>query len=293
MSDENSVRTGGRTDGAEPTPRVADLTTNPAADGLPSSVSRRNLLRSAGAVAGGSLLTTVSGRGRAATRDDERPLDVTTTDVEVLGRETAETSGEVDGMDRVDCRRCRIGAQVSPVGSGEWYGGFHDVVTARVSIRVAVTLAGLRPGRYECRLVACPITHDAMCFGNSITVVVGPGRGERKKRERREKQSGCSCGHDHAERHHLTVCGDDWRVAREYAFMVSGDAVRKSSRSCAPGVVGHHRVTTDRGDHVGGDIVTGAVAGGADSFLFDGEVTDLRRDEGVTVYLDGAELEGV
>ncbi|WP_137283620.1 hypothetical protein [Halorussus salinisoli] len=279
-------------------------------------VSRRTVLRSgATAVAGGSLLTPLSGRARATSHDEShRPLDVRTTDVEILGEDGAETTGKakttgaVDGMEKVDCERCKVGAQVAHHGHDEWYGGLQRVVTARTSFRVAVTLAGLRPGKYQFRLVACPITHDALCFGNSITVVVrGHGRKkekhgkkkhgkekkhEKKKRKKRGKKDRCPCGRDHGGKHHLTLCGGDWRSANEYAFEVSGGGIRRSGRSCAPSVVGHDAISVDRSDRIRDDIVTGALAGGGDSFLFSGDLTDLRCDDGVSVYLDGQRFDG-
>lgn len=271
----------------------------PEIDGLTTAgVSRRSVLRKgASAVAGGSLLTASAGRGAATQDGGDRPLDVRTTDVEILGEESAETRGEVGGMERVDCERCRIGAQVARAGHDEWYGGLRRVVTGRTSFRVAVTLTGLRPGRYHFRLVACPVTHDHLCFGNSLTVVVRAGGRRKQKRDdhhgkqkEKKKKRGCPCDSDHPDRHHLTLCGGSGDRLRDYAFMVSGDDIEKSARSCAPSAVGHHAVTVDGEDRLRGDIVTGALAGGGDSFLFGGELTDMRCDDGVSVYLDGERL---
>lgn len=265
-------------------------------------VSRRDALRrGVGVVAGGSVLPALAGRASATPHGgSNQPLDVRTTDVEVLeqsGTETAEqngtrTTGTIDGMDEVDCERCRVGAQVSRPGHDRWYGGVHDVVTAKVSVRVAVTLVGLRPGKYQCRLVACPITHDHLCFGNPITVIVKGGHGKRKHHEKRngkreKKRDDCPCGHDHPGMQHLTLCGVDWTMVHDYAFMVSGERVAPFTLSSAPSAVDHEFVTANRTDAVHGDIVSGSVAGGADSFLFPGEVTDFRCDDGVRVYLDG------
>ncbi|WP_276300340.1 hypothetical protein [Halorussus lipolyticus] len=295
---------------------AAELTadgTESTTDRLPTlAVSRRGLLRrGAAAVAGGSLLTASADRGGATPHGgDERPLDVQTTDVELLGGTDsgggdggdgrAKTTGKVHGMDRVNCRRCRIGAQVSRAGHDKWYGGLQRVVTARSSFRVAVTLTGLRPGRFRFRLVACPVTHDHLCFGNVLTVVVRAGgrrkkkkkkqKHHKKKKKKRKKRGKCPCGKHHPDKHHLTLCGGDGDRLRDYAFMISGGGVEKSRYSCAPHAVGHHAVTVDGEDRIRSDIVTGALAGGGDSFLFRGDLTDMRCDDGTSVYLDGREL---
>jgi hypothetical protein len=266
-----------------------------------SDHSRRSVLRQgASVVAGGALLTGLTGSASATPHGGEdRPLDVRTTGVEVLGTDSSETTattktaGKVDGMDEVDCEECRVGAQVAREGHDRWYGGIHGVVTARVSFRVAVTLVGLRPGRYKCRLVACPITHDHVCFGNSLTIVVKDGHHERKKKEKKkkkhhdEKGDDCPCGYDHPDKHHLTLRGDDWKSVHDYAFEVSADRVKPFTRSCAPDAIDHEFVTANRYDAIHGDVVTGTVCGGGDGFLFAGDVTDLRCDDGVSVYLDG------
>jgi hypothetical protein len=89
------------------------------------------------------------------------------------------------------------------------------------------------------------------------------------------------------EKHHLTASGGGAKTVLDYAFRASDGPLRKSGRSCVPHVIDHEYVTVDDSDHVDRDIVTGTVAGGGDSYLFHGDITAMRCDDGVRVYLDG------
>lgn len=297
MSDENSVRT----DGTELTPRVADVAT--------STLSRRTVLRTTGsALAGGSLLATVSGDA-AATTQDGGELNVRTTDVEILDDEKegdVRTKGRVGGMSNYDCERCRVGAHVRPVGDDRWYGGLQTVEhTDRDSFRVAVTLAGLRPGRYECRLCACPITHTDLFVANVLIVVIERGHVHEKKKEEKEKYHGkkklkkayrtaCPCRLHHPHQYHLMVCGGDAGTVYEYAFRATTSDITRVGVSNAPDVVPSRHVTaTDAEDYVNGDVVTGAVAGGGDSYVCRGEIEDVRLDRGASVYVNGENVTDV
>jgi hypothetical protein len=294
MSEENSVRTG-RT---EPTPRVGDVVTKP----LP----RRTVLRTtASALAGGSLLASVAEEGAAAPHD-EGELNVRTTDVEVLdGGETEEgetgevrTKGRVSGMSNYDCERCRVGAHVRPLGDDRWYGGLQTVEhTHRDSFRVGVTLAGLHPGKYECRLCACPITHTDLFVANVLIVVVERERKKKKKKKKGKKRlkkayhEQCPCRLHHPRRYHLMVCGGNPSNVYEYAFRATTSDIRRVGVSNAPNVIPSRHVTaTDAEDYVSGDVVTGAVAGGGDSYVCRGEITDMRLDHGASVYVNGMEV---
>lgn len=312
MSDENSARTG-RT---EPTLQVADVATSP--------LSRRNVLRTtASALAGGSFLATVAGEG-AATPHDGGELNVRTTDVEVLDGggthddeegDTGEvrTKGRVSGMSNYNCERCEVGAHVRPVGDDRWYGGLQTVEhTHRDSFRVAVTLAGLHPGKYECRLCACPITHSKLFVANVLIVVVERKdareekehhEDEKKKKHYDEKKGKhheklkkayrktCPCRLHHPHRYHLMVCGGNPGNVYEYAFQVSSSDVTRVGVSNAPDVIASRHVTaTDTEDYVDDNVVTGAVAGGGDSYVCRGEVTDIRVDDGASVYVNGVDV---
>ncbi|WP_158057522.1 hypothetical protein [Halorussus halophilus] len=253
--------------------------------------SRRAVLRwSASAVAGGSLLTATG----AARAQDGPPLNVETTDAEVLSRDRAKTRGRIGGMDRVDSRRCKVGAQVARIGEDDWYGGFHSVVTGATSIRVAVTLTGFGTEKYKCRLIACPVTHTRTCYGNALTLDFRRyGEEKRSKKKHDEKRRDrCECkGDEDREKHHVTFCGGGGSTVLDYQFAVSGDHIEKSAKSCAPDAIDHRWITVDSEDCIDGNVVTGAVAGGGDSFRFTGELTDLRCDDGVHVYLDGHEFD--
>jgi hypothetical protein len=292
MSDENSARTG-RT---EPTPRVGDVVTKP--------LSRRTVLRTtASALAGGSLLTAAADEGAAAPHD-ERELNVRTTDVEVLdsgktGKVGA--TGRVSGMSNYDCERCRVGAHVRPLGDDRWYGGLQTVEhTHRDSFRVGVTLAGLHPGKYECRLCACPITHTNVFVANVLIVVVD--REDDHERKKKKKHHGktklnkayrktCPCRLHHSRRYHLMVCGGSPSNVCEYAFQATTSDITRVGVSSAPDVIPSRHVTaTDTEDRVEGDIVTGAVAGGGDSYVCRGEVTDMRVDTAASVYVNGEDV---
>lgn len=307
MPDENSHRT----DGTGPTPRVVG-----------GAATRRDVLRTAGAaVAGGSLLTATVDRVAAAPHDGGE-LDVRTTDVEVLGDGTNDddsgdrevrTRGRVSGMSNYDCERCEVGAHVRPVGDDRWYGGLRTVEhTHADSFRVAVTLAGLHPGRYECRLCACPITHTDLFVANVLIVVVAGGDREKKgkddrhekkekdhhdekKKKHREKlkkayRESCPCRLRHPDRYHLMVCGHDSHTVNEYAFRVSSDDIRRVGASNAPDVVPSRDVTVDGEDFIDGTVVTGAVAGGGDSYVCGGELADVRVAGGASVYVNGKDV---
>lgn len=285
--------------GSKPKPvgvrRIASDTDD--ADGI----SRRTVLRGTGfAVAGGSLLAGATEKGRASGGRDDG-LNVRTTNVEVLdGGENAktETKGRVSGMSNYDCKRCEIGAEVQPVGDDEWYGGVRTVDHVPYdSITVAVTLAGLHPGRYRCRLCACPITRDHLTYGNVVVIVVkdddddehdGHHHGKSKLRAAYGKT--CPCRLHHPGYNHVMVCGGGGRTIFEYEFAVASRHARRCSVSAAPSVIDDHHVTIDGEDFVRGELVTGAVAGGGDSYLFRGPLTDLRAEGGASVYVNGVEV---
>lgn len=326
MSDENSVRT----DSREATLRVVEVVTRP--------LTRRAVLgTTASALAGGPLLATFADEAAAAPHDGGE-LDVRTTDIEILGDGTGSregdggeegkirTTGQVSGMSNYDCERCEVGAQVRPVGDDRWYGGLQTVEhTHRDSFRIGVTLAGLHPGKYECRLCACPITHTDLFVANVLIVVVTRGdrherkkkkkkkhrdekkhhekkkRHDEKKRHDKKKHHGkkkfekayreqCPCSLQHPGRYHLMICGGDAHTVREYAFQVSSHDVHQVGVSNAPDVVSSRHVTLNGEVTIDGTAVTGAVAGGSHSFVCGGELTGIRVAEGASVYVNGSNV---
>ena len=309
MPDENSQRT----DATGPTPRVVEVAT--------SSATRRDVLRTAGtAVAGGSLLAATAERGAAAPHDGGE-LDVRTTDVEVLddGKRHDEgedsehgevrTTGRVSGMSNYDCERCEVGAQVRPLGGDRWYGGLQTVEhTHRDSFRAAVTLAGLHPGKYECRLCACPITHTNLFVANVLILVVRSegkkkkkkhGKKENKHHEKKEKhrkklkkayRKTCPCGLHHPDHYHLMICGGDAHAPRKYAFQASSYDIQQVAVSNAPDVVSSRHVTIDAEAAIDGTVVTGTVAGGGHSYVCGGTLTDARVEPGASVFVNGSNV---
>lgn len=288
--------------------RMSDNDTRPLdvdIDGITTTVSaqrsRRNVLRGAGGLLGGGLVTTMAGAERA-TAQDNGGLDVRTTDVEVLDEQRGEirTKGRVGGMSNYDCERCEVGAHVQPVGDDRWYGGMQTVRhTHRDSFWVRVTLVGLRPGRYRCRLCACPITRDTVFTANILVIVIdGDDRkhkkGKHEKKHHKHKKAyerRCPCRLHHPNRYHLMVCGGGGTDVNEYAFKVSSSDIERVGVSNAPDVIADRHVTIDTEDYVNGTIVTGAVAGGGDSYICDGYLEDIRTDRGTSVYINGMEVE--
>lgn len=293
MSTENSVRT----DATDSKPRVAGVATIPA--------SRRTVLRTAAsALAGGSFLIGAANEG-AATSDDDAELDVRTTDVDVLDDgEDGEirATGRISGMSNYDCERCEIGAHVRPMGGDAWHGGLRTVEhTHRDSFRVGVTLAGLHPGEYECRLCACPITRTDVVVANALFVIVErdePSRkkdrhdGKRKDRDALEAayRTRCPCDLHHPDQCHLLIRGGSPSNVCDYAFRVPGGDVRRVGVSGAPDVISSRHVTVDTEEVVGTTVVTGGVAGGGDSYLCRGQVADVRFDRGASVYVNGYDV---
>jgi hypothetical protein len=308
MPDENTVRidSSEAEDGGDATPEVVEVETGP--------LTRRAVLgTAASALAGGSLLATVADEAAAAPHDGGE-LDVRTTDVEILddeehrdGDEESEirTKGRVSGMSNYDCERCEVGAQVRPLGGNRWYGGLQTVEhTHRDSFRVGVTLAGLHPGKYECRLCACPITHTNVFFANVLLIVVKRAKeGKKKKYKGKKKKKNdekklkkayrktCPCKLTHSRKYHLMVCGGSPSNVCEYAFRATTSDITRVGVSNAPNVVASRHVTaTDTEDYIDGDVVTGAVAGGGDSYVCRGGITDVRVDTGAYVYVNGMDV---
>lgn len=313
MSTENSVRT----DETDSKPRVAGVATIPA--------SRRTVLRTAtSALAGGSFLIGAANEG-AATSDDDAELDVRTTDVDVLDDgEDGEirATGRISGMSNYDCERCEIGAHVRPMGGDAWHGGLRTVEhTHRDSFRVGVTLAGLHPGEYECRLCACPIIRDDLFVANVLLVIVerdessgkpdhhgessgktdhhgeSSGKtdhhdGKRKDRDALEAayRTRCPCDLHHPDQCHLLIRGGSPSNVCDYAFRVPGGDVRRVGVSSAPDVISSRHVTVDTEEVVGSSVVTGAVAGGGDSYLCRGRLAEVRFDRGASVYVNGYDV---
>lgn len=289
---------------------------------LDGSISRRNVLRtSASALAGGTLLSLGAGTADAFAQDDGR-LDVETTDVEVLGQGQddsiqAETTGQVAGMSNYDCERCHVGAQVRPADSNQWNGGLQTIKhTHYDSFRVAVSLSisGLTQGKYYCRLCACPATRNRIQPGTIIVIIVNQRqrvkkKKHKKKREKKKKhkkkkkkrtvdkkklekayKKRCPCPIYHPDRYHLTVTGGNASTPQQYAFRASSNAIEQVDVSTAPRIVGDHAVNINHEDRISGRTVTGAVAGRADSYICRGEVTDIRADRGVSVYIHGTDV---
>lgn len=155
------------------------------ATAVSAQTSRRRVLRGAGGLLSGGALTAMSDAGRAAQPGGDE-LNVRTTDVDILDPEPGEirAKGRVGGMSNYDCERCEIGAFVRPLGDDQWYGGLQTVHhTHRDSFWVGVTLVGLRPGRYHCRLCACPVTLDTVFTANILAVVIDDDH-EREKKEK-------------------------------------------------------------------------------------------------------------
>lgn len=281
-----------------------------------SALSRRTVLRSVGSVlaAGGASAAV----GSATTQD--RSLTVETTDVEILDGDRGNgdhrhgadsqplrTTGRISGMEDIGCERCELGAQVKPVGHDSWYGGVQTVRhTPQNSMRVTVTvvLSNVRAGKYECRLCARPILGDAatsLSVGNTVTLTLGggastnPGRDDKDsvknpRKLRRAAQRRCPCSLSHPNRTHLTVAGGGGDV-RDYLFRASRRDVSRVGASAAPRQISDRHVTvTDTDDYVAGRLVAGTVAGGGDSFLFSGELTDVQLDPGISLYVHGTDV---
>jgi len=68
-----------------------------------------------------------------------------------------------------------------------------------------------------------------------------------------------------------------------YAFAVSG-TIEKSTAMDA---------SINSFDEISGSTASGGVGGGRDSYTFSGEITDFETDDGVTVYLDGDQVDPV
>ena len=266
----------------------------------PASTSRRSVLRAAGGLFGGTAAASAAS-GQAAAQDDG--LNVRTTDVEILDDQQGEirTTGRVSGMSNYDCERCEVGAHVQPFGDDQWYGGLQTVKhTHRDSFRVGVTLAGLRPGKYRCRLCACPITRDHVFTANVIVIVVTEKRkhekDKKKKKKHRKKykkayKKRCPCAYHHPDQYHLMICGGGGRDVKRYGFKVSSSDIERVGYSNAPHVISDRYVTLDTEDYVDATVVTGAVAGGGDSYVCGGYLEDIRADPGASVYLNGAEID--
>jgi hypothetical protein len=291
-------------------------------EGSGGDTSRRSVLQTtASAIAGGAFLS--AGTVDALAQEDGR-LDVETTDVEVLGQAQddsiqARTTGAVAGMSNYDCERCHVGAQIQPADSHEWYGGLQTIKHApHDGFRVAVSLSisGLTPGRYYCRLCACPATRKRIQPGTIILIIVNQRQRVKKKKRTKKKRKKkkkkhkkkkkkqrvdkkklkkaykkqCPCPIYHPERYHLTVSGGTASSPRRYAFRASSHDIEQVEVSTAPSYVPDHGVTRNYEDYIDGQTVTGAVASGADSYICRGEVTDIRVDNDVSVYIHGTDL---
>ena len=304
-----------RTDARDLRPRISEVETGLA--------SRRNVLKTgAAALAGGSLLT--AGASESAAAQDGGALDVRTTDVDVLsdGQDAeVRTSGRVSGMSNFDCERCEVGAHVRPVGGDRWYGGLQTIEhPAGDSFRAGVTLAGLRPGRYECRLCACPITRTDVFVANVLLVVI-EGKDDHDDHhhdcdghhddyhdcddDHHDGHHGCDDGLDCAYRKtcpcdlshsgwcHVLFHGGNASNPLDYAFRLSRRGVRQVGVTNAPHAIPSRHVTVDTEEEVHGTVVRGGLAGGGDSFLCRGRFTDVRIEQGVSVYVNGHEVTDV
>lgn len=281
-----------------------------------AALSRRNVLRGLGSVlaaSGGS--TAVAG----ATAQPDQSLSVETTDVEILESDSGEsdhqhgrgglqarTTGRISGMQEIGCERCELGVQLKPAGGNSWYGGLQTVQhTPHNSMRVAVTivLSNFRSGEYQCRLCARPLLDSSspgLSVGNPVTVTVEgeAGRDHTDDKDspvkpgklRRAARRQCPCHLHHPNRTHLTVTGGGSTV-HDYTFRSSRRDITRNGASAAPHAISDRHVTvTDTDDYIAGRVVTGTVAGGGDSFLFSGELTDMHVDDGISVYIHGMEV---
>jgi hypothetical protein len=80
--------------------------------------------------------------------------------------------------------------------------------------------------------------------------------------------------------HVLSIDGDGSRA--EYEFTVSGNLIKSKARGAS----------INSSDEVSGQSASGSVIGGADSYAFNGQVTDFSIDnDGATVYVDGEEVD--
>lgn len=310
----------------EPIDETADESSNDSTSPLTGTahLSRRGVLRGAGALATtGGVLSGTSGTALA----QDSGLNVRTTNVEVLDQQQdtvkARTTGRVSGMSNYDCERCEVGAQVQKADGNSWHGGLQTVKHApRDSFRVGVTIAisGLTPGRYKCRLCACPITRNRLFTANVIIIVLNTRdqhkdkkkhhkdkkkyHKDKKKKHHKDKKKKrydkkklkrayhkpCPCRRDHGQWYHLMICGGGGRNVKRYAFRATTRDIRRISLSAAPSQFAHKHVTIDSEDAVKGRTVTGAVAGGGDAYVCRGEVSDIRVDNGARVYVNGLDV---